>query len=168
MLALIGLPGSGKSTVGKLLARHYALPFIDLDREIENALGCSITQCFEEKGELYFRDLESELLNQITNGDRCVLSTGGGSVLSASNRELLRVRAKVIYLNATPQELLPRLKSDKKRPLLQVQDLVSRLKELYEIRDPLYKETAEIVLHTGAGSAKRVVKEYLKFHQNFY
>lgn len=168
MLALIGLPGSGKSTVGNLLARHYDLPFVDLDKEIEIALGCSIAQCFEERGELYFRDLESELLDQITKSGRCVLSTGGGTVLRASNREWLRMRAKVIYLASTPQELLPRLKNDTKRPLLQVHDLTSRLTELYETRDPLYKATAEIILHTGAGPAKRVISEYLKLHPNFY
>lgn len=168
MLALIGLPGSGKSTVGNLLARHYDLPFVDLDKEIESALGCSIAQCFEEKGELYFRDLESQLLDQLTGGGRCVLSTGGGTVLRDSNREWLSTRAKVIYLASTPRELFPRLKNDKKRPLLQVNDLISRLTDLYEIRDPLYKETAEIVLHTGAGSARRVVSEYLKLYPNFY
>jgi shikimate kinase len=149
VLALVGLPGSGKSTVGRQLARRLQLNFIDSDHAIEQRLGCSIREYFEVEGEERFRDIETEVIQDLLAADFGVVSTGGGSVLRPKNRELLRAKAKVFYLRASPDEVFKRLKYDQNRPLLQVADPLARLRELYRVRDPLYRETAHHVVETG-------------------
>ena len=124
MVALVGLPGSGKSTVGRQLARRLAIPFFDSDHVIEQRLGCSIREFFEREGEERFRDLEQTVLDELTQGPACVLSTGGGSVLRPLNRQHLRERGRVVYLRSTPEEVFRRVRHDRNRPLLQVGRLV--------------------------------------------
>ena len=136
------MPGSGKSTVGRLLARHLKLRFIDSDHEIERRIGMPIRSFFEIQGEDAFRDLESEVIDDLSRMTDCVLATGGGTVLRAANREALRGRGRVIYLRSTPEEIFRRLRHDTHRPLLQVGDPQRRLRELYRERDPLYRQTA--------------------------
>jgi shikimate kinase len=157
MISLVGLPGSGKSTVGRQLARRLSLPFFDSDHVIEQRLGCSIREFFEREGEERFRDLESCVLDELTLGPAGVLSTGGGSVLRPVNRNYLHNRGHVVYLRSTPEEVYRRLRHDRNRPLLQVADPLQRLRDLYEVRDPLYREAAHYVIETGRPSVATLV-----------
>lgn len=159
MFALVGLPGSGKSTVGRLLGRVLDRPFFDLDREIESRLGCTIADYFAHAGETAFRTVESQVLDELTQIRDGVLSTGGGSVLAAINRERLHTRGQVVYLYATPAQIFPRLRHDKRRPLLQVADPYQKLRELFDTRDPLYRDAAQQVVTSGGQSAKWVVDQ---------
>ncbi len=145
---LVGMPGSGKSTVGRHLARRLNLPFVDMDQRLERLLGASVRAYFAEHGEAAFRDREAALLAELAGGaDDMVLSTGGGAVLAEGNRRLLRAAcAPVFYLRASPDEIFRRLRHDQKRPLLQVANPLERLRELYRERDPLYRETAHYVI----------------------
>jgi shikimate kinase len=156
-VALVGLPGSGKSTVGRQLARRLQLPFIDSDPVIERRLGCSIRAYFEREGEESFRDVEEAVLDELTQTHAGVLSTGGGAVLRAANRERLRTRSHVVYLHSAPEEVFRRLRRDVNRPLLQVDDPLSRLRELYAVRDPLYREASHFVIETGRPSVATLV-----------
>jgi len=157
-IALVGLPGSGKTTIGRQLARKLAVPFVDTDAEIEQRIGCSIRDFFAREGEARFRDIESEVLDELTRAQGTgVLSTGGGSVLSARNREFLRSRCHVVYLRSSPDDLYRRLRHDTQRPLLQVDDPLARLRELHDARDPLYHETAHYTLETGRPSVPMLV-----------
>ena len=161
MLVLVGLPGSGKSTVGRQLARRLSLPFVDSDHAIEQRLGCSIREYFEREGEDRFRDIESEVLDDLSQRDDGVLSTGGGSVLRPANRERLKSRGQVFYLRSSPEEVFRRLRHDQNRPLLQVADPLGRLRELFDIRDPLYRETAHHVIETGRPTVAALVNMIL-------
>jgi shikimate kinase len=149
LLVLVGLPGSGKTTVGRQLARRLHLPFVDSDHAIEERLGCSIREFFEREGEDRFRDIESEVLDALTREHRGVLSTGGGSTLRPLNRERLHARGHVFYLRSSPEEVFRRLRHDQNRPLLQVADPQARLRDLFQTRDPLYREVAHYVVETG-------------------
>jgi shikimate kinase len=120
-------------------------------------LGCSIREYFEREGEESFRDVEESVIDELTLNREGVLSTGGGSVLRPANRKNLRERGKVIYLKSSPDELFRRLRHDVNRPLLQVADPLSRLRDLYAIRDPLYRDTAHYVLETGRPSVATLV-----------
>lgn len=157
LLALIGLPGSGKSTVGRQLSRRLGLPFFDSDHVIEQQLGCSIREFFDHEGEDRFRDVEESVLDQLSTKQEGVLSTGGGAVLRPANRRLLRERCQVVYLNSSPDELFKRLRHDVNRPLLQVADPLNRLRDLHFLRDPLYRETAHLVIETGRPSVSTLV-----------
>ena len=157
LLALIGLPGSGKSTVGRQLSRRLGLPFFDSDHVIEQQLGCSIREFFEREGEDRFRDVEESVLDQLSSKQEGVLSTGGGAVLRPANRRLLRERCRVVYLNSSPDELFRRLRHDVNRPLLQVADPLNRLRDLHRLRDPLYRESAHFVIETGKPSVSNLV-----------
>ena len=157
MIGLIGLPGSGKSTVGRQLARRLQLPFFDSDHVIEQQLGCSIREYFEREGEDRFRDVEESVIAELTLNPKCVLSTGGGVVLRPANRQRLHDRGPVVYLNSTPDELFRRLRHDMNRPLLQVADPLQRLRELHAVRDPLYRQTAHFIIETGRPSVATLV-----------
>jgi shikimate kinase len=156
-LALVGLPGSGKSTVGRHLSKRLNIDFVDSDSVIEHRLGCTIREFFEREGEDRFRDLEEAVIDELSSGNRGVISTGGGSVLRQSNREHLRARCKVIYLRSSPEDIFRRLRNDRNRPLLQVADPLQRMKDLFATRDPLYKETAHFVIETGRPSVATLV-----------
>jgi shikimate kinase len=161
IVSLIGLPGSGKSTVGRQLARRLQLPFLDSDHLIEDRLGCSIREYFEREGEASFRDVEAQVIDELTQGPPGVLSTGGGTVLRPDNRANLRTRGKVVYLKSSPDELFRRLRHDTQRPLLQVADPFQRLRDLYAVRDPLYRQTAHFVIETGRPSVASLVNMIL-------
>lgn len=156
-LALIGLPGSGKTTVGRQLARRLHLPFVDTDQLLEQRLGCSIRDFFAREGESRFRDLEEGIIDEVTRTQQGILSTGGGVVLRPANREHLHGRAHVIYLRSTPDEVFRRLRHDQNRPLLQVEDPLQKLRELFAERDPLYRETAHFVVETGRPSLATLI-----------
>lgn len=157
LIALVGLPGSGKTTVGRQLARRLRLPFVDSDHAIEQRLGCTIREFFEHNGEAAFRDIEVQVLDELSAGDACVLSTGGGAVLREENRLHLKSRGKVVYLNASADDLFRRLRHDTQRPLLQVADPQKKLRDLYAQRDPLYRQTAHFVIETGRPSVATLV-----------
>lgn len=156
-LALIGLPGCGKSTIGRQLARRLGVAFVDADHVIEERLGCSIREFFEREGEDRFRDIEQAEIDRLTQGASSVISTGGGVVLRQENRCHLRDRCRVIYLHAHPDDLYRRLRHDRVRPLLQVTDPLARLRDLSAQRDPLYRETAHFVIETGRPSVATLV-----------
>jgi shikimate kinase len=156
-VALVGLPGSGKSTVGRQLARRLGRPFIDTDQVIEQRVGLSIREFFEREGEESFRDLEQSVIDELTLGEPCVLSTGGGAVLRLANRQHLKQRTQAVYLHSAPEEVFRRLRHDRNRPLLQVPDPLARLRELYALRDPLYRESARFVVETGRPSVAALV-----------
>ncbi len=160
-IACVGLPGSGKSTVGRQLARRLDISFIDSDQVIEQRIGCSIREFFEREGEASFRDLEQSVIEELTQGDVCVLSTGGGAVLRPINRQHLHQRTKVVYLHSAPEEVFRRLRHDQNRPLLQVADPLARLRDLYVARDPLYRETAHFTIETGRPSVSTLVNMIL-------
>lgn len=160
-LALVGMPGCGKSTVGRHLARHLGLRLVDSDHEIERRIGMPIREWFELHGEAAFRDIEQEVIERLCADDGIVLATGGGAVLRPANREQLRQRAHVFYLRSTPEELFRRLRHDTHRPLLQVRDPLRRLRELYRERDPLYRQVAHYVIETGRPSVPALVNMVL-------
>lgn len=143
--------------MGRQLARRLSLPFFDSDQVFEQRLGCSIREFFEREGEDRFRELEASVLNELTSGSRCVVSTGGGSVLRPENRERLHQRGSVVYLRSAPEEVYRRLRHDRNRPLLQVPDPLQKLKDLYAERDPLYRQTSHFVIETGRPSVAMLV-----------
>ena len=161
LLALVGLPGSGKTTVGRQLARRLDLPYVDADQAMEQRLGCSIREFFEREGETRFRELETELLDELTRHHPGVLSTGGGVVLRAENRKILHERTTVFYLRASPEEIFRHLRHDKVRPLLQVADPLTRLKDLLSQRDPLYAEVAHHVIESPKPTVSGLVQQIL-------
>ena len=157
-IALVGLPGSGKSAIGRRLGQQLGWRFVDSDHSIEDRIGCTIRAFFEREGEDAFREVEEQVLADLTFSlRRSVMATGGGSVLRASNRQHLRERTHVVYLRSSPEELLRRLRHDTKRPLLQVADPLQRLKDLHAVRDPLYREIAHTTVDTGRPSIAMLV-----------
>ena len=159
MIVLVGMPGSGKSSAGRQVARRFGLPFVDSDHEIEQQIGMSIREYFETQGEQAFRDLETALLRRVAeSGEQIVLSTGGGAVLREENRShLLSGGGSVMYLRATPDEIFKRIRHDKTRPLLQVANPLQRLRDLYAVRDPLYRASSHYVIETGRPTVNTLV-----------
>ena len=160
-IALVGMPGCGKSTVGRHLARQLGWRFVDSDHEIERQIGGSIRTFFELQGEAAFRDLEQQMIAKLTQQTEMVLATGGGAVLREANRRALKAGCKVVYLRSTPQELFRRLRHDTQRPLLQVPDPLKRLRDLFHERDPLYRDAADFKIETGRPSVPNLVNMIL-------
>jgi shikimate kinase len=158
-IIFVGLPGSGKTTIGRQLARRLGVPFVDSDHVIEERLGCSIREYFAREGEEAFRDVEQAVLDDLSLHHHGVLSTGGGSVLREVNRRHLHERGHVVYLRTSPDDVFRRLRHDTARPLLQVDDPLTRLRTLYEARDALYREAAHFVLETGRPSVATLVNK---------
>jgi shikimate kinase len=167
-IILVGMMGAGKTSVGRLLARRTGKAFHDCDHEIERVTGVKVAVIFEIEGETGFRARETKTLSELLRHSNMVLATGGGSVLSADNRKLLRENGTVVYLRASPVDLYGRTKHDRNRPLLQTADPLARLKQLFDERDPLYREAAHIIVDTGEQSlgtlAHRLEQQLLR-HQ---
>ena len=160
---LVGPMGSGKSTIGKQLANRLDRPFIDIDCEIESAAGADIQWIFDMEGEEGFRIRESKILKHCINtSEAAVIATGGGIILNKDNRLLLSCAGQVIYLCTTKQQLYERLKRDKKRPLLQVEDRRKVVDELFDQRDPLYREISDIVFTSSSLQVQRTVSELIR------
>jgi len=159
-LFLVGLPGAGKSTLGRQLARRLRKPFVDADTELERRLGVSIPTIFEIEGEAGFRDREEGVLADLTVLANIVLSTGGGAVLRPNNRRRLRDHGTVIYLHAEPVTLWARLRHARNRPLLQTADPLARLAELYQQRDAFYRETATYIVESDRSEVMRLVRTF--------
>jgi shikimate kinase len=150
--------GAGKTTVGRQLAKRLHRRFVDSDHEIEARTGVRIPVIFEIEGEIGFRKRESMVLADLTQEPDLVLATGGGAVLDASNRQRLRDSGVVIYLHATPEVLFERTRHDRNRPLLQVQNPLIRIRELYAQRDPLYREVSHLLLSGTDGGAANLAQ----------
>ena len=151
--------GAGKSAVGRQLATRLGRTFIDTDHEIQARTGVSIAVIFEFEGEAGFRKREEQVIDELSLRDDVVVATGGGAVLSAATRSRLRQRGLTIYLHARAHDLWMRTRNDRNRPLLDCADPKRRLEELLEIRDPLYREVADLVVETGKPSVVRLVDE---------
>jgi len=150
--------GAGKTTIGRALARKLNKRFIDSDHEIEARTGASIPLIFEIEGEDGFRQREAEVIRDLTAQQGIVLATGGGAILREDNRACLRSRGTVIYLRASVDSILQRTSHDKNRPLLQTADPRARLEELTRVREPLYREVADIIVETGRPNIQSLVQ----------
>ena len=139
------------------MGRRLGLPFLDSDSVIEQRLGCSIREFFDREGEERFRDIEQNVIDDLSKHHHGVLSTGGGAVLRSVNRQNLHARGKVVYVRSTPEEVFRRLRHDMQRPLLQVNDPQEKLRNLFSVRDPLYRETAHHVVDTGRPSISKLL-----------
>ena len=154
---LVGMMGAGKTSVGRVLAKRLNKAFYDSDHAIEERTGVKIPVIFEIEGEPGFRQRESTVIEELTALDDVVRATGGGVVLAQENRERLRARGTVVYLRASVKDLLNRTRHDKNRPLLQTADPRAKLNELFDMRDPLYREVAHVTIDTGSQSLTTLV-----------
>lgn len=160
---LIGPMGSGKSTIGRVLAKELKLDFYDSDAVIEQRAGADIAWIFDVEGEEGFRKREQKTIDELTQKTNIVLATGGGAIMTPENRNVLAARGTVIYLKTSLQQQYERTKRDTKRPLLRTDDLVERLKSLDEERSVYYDELSDISFETDKLTAKLVVKNILKY-----
>lgn len=158
---LIGPMGAGKTTIGKQLANQLGMDFIDSDQEIQARTGVDIPTIFEYEGEEGFRAREQAVIEDLTQLDQRVLATGGGAVVRPVNRQNLSARGIVVYLECSPEQQYERTYRDRKRPLIQTDDPLARLRELTVEREPLYRETADYVVSTEGRSAAAVAREIL-------
>ncbi|MDR5752618.1 MULTISPECIES: shikimate kinase [unclassified Caballeronia] len=156
-ICLIGLMGSGKTTVGLLLAERIGFRFVDADVELEARAGCSVADMFGRHGERMFRTLESVVLDDVTSRPPVVFSTGGGAVLSAGNRAMLRRRATVVHLGADARALWQRIRTGTERPLLRTADPLQTLRELEQQRGALYRACADVSVDTTGMTIAAVV-----------
>ena len=160
-ILLTGFMGAGKTTVGKKLAKRLGYFFIDTDREIEKEQGCSITEIFKYGGEECFRDLETDILQKLQTKQNLVIATGGGMVLRNENRSLMQSLGTRVYLKVELQELMRRLKKDKKRPLLQKLNPKEHILEMLQQRKSIYEE-AECIIDTTDLSPHQMVTEIIR------
>jgi shikimate kinase len=158
---LIGMMGAGKTTVGRLLAAALGYGFIDCDHEIEHRAGVRIATVFEVEGEAGFRDRESALIDELTARPGLVVATGGGAVLRPQNRQWLRERGLVVFLEASAGEVARRTRRDTTRPLLQAPDRRARIEALLGERLPLYRATAHVSFRSAARNPRRLVATML-------
>lgn len=159
---LVGLMGSGKSSIGRRLATRLDLPMIDLDDYIVAKAGRTIPEIFEQDGEAVFRQLETEALAEVV-GKPAVIATGGGAVLSETNRRIFKAHPPVIWLKATPEFLVKRIDGDSNRPLIAGGDTLNRLRELADIRYPLYEACADFALPRCDMKKSEALREILRF-----
>jgi 3-dehydroquinate synthase len=158
-IILIGMMGAGKTTVGKLLAKQLNKRFIDSDEEIQRRTGVTIPHIFDVEGEAGFRARESSVIHDLLESRDIVLATGGGAVLNPDNRAAMKQRGTVVYLKSSVHDLWQRTRHDHNRPLLQTGNPRAKLQELHDLRDPLYTETAHIVIHTGKQSVQVLLEK---------
>ncbi len=155
-LFIIGPTGAGKTSIGRRLAAHYGLPFVDLDQEIEQHCGVDVSTVFEIEGEPGFRQRESALLDACSRRTGVVLATGAGAILAPANRQHLGARGFVVWLQTSIGQQLERLERDHRRPLLAVPNRHEQLQAMAEIRGPLYRDTADLMVpgeHGGVAAA---------------
>lgn len=159
---LIGPMGSGKSSVGKVLADRMSYHFVDSDHVIEDKTGVSIPMIFDIEGEVGFRERERQALDELTQMSETVLATGGGAILNEDNRKHLRSRGFVVYLKSSVDTLVQRTKHDRNRPLLQSADPRKILTEILEQREPLYMDVADLIIETERAAIHKVVNEIIE------
>ena len=163
---LTGPMGAGKSTIGRQLAKQLSMSFHDSDHEIEQRTGVDIPLIFELEGEAGFRKREAEVIDTLTRLPGIVLATGGGAILDPENRTRLASRGKVIYLHTSVEQQLSRTRHDRNRPLLQTPDPRTTLEGLLAIRDPLYREVADLVIETDGMRVRDVVRKITQLLSN--
>ena len=161
-LFLIGPMGAGKTTVGRQLSELLRMEFVDSDHEIQRRTGVDIPTIFEFEGEDGFRSREQSVIDELTAKEGIILATGGGAVLREVNRHHLSARGFVVYLQCTPEQQFERTRRDKNRPLLQTDNPLDKLQELMRIREPLYRQTADLVISTEGRNTQSVVREIVK------
>jgi shikimate kinase len=159
---LIGPMGSGKTAVGRSLARHLSRPFYDSDAEIVRRTGVDIPYIFEKEGEAGFRQREREAIEALAALGGIVLATGGGAVMLPENRRLLAERGCVVYLETSIDQQVDRVQHGRHRPLLSNVDPAVRLKELMAVRDPLYRSIADITVRTDGRRVKSVAEDIVR------
>ncbi len=152
--------GAGKTTIGRVLAEQLACDFVDSDQLIEERTGADIAWIFDVEGENGFRDRESAVLEELLRTHQGVIATGGGAVMREENRARLEV-ANVVYITADIEQLVARTEKDKRRPLLQVDDPEARIRELFTLRDPLYRQVSSYVVCTNGRTPKTIAEEIL-------
>lgn len=153
--------GAGKSTIGRLLAKELKLPFKDSDKEIETRTGADIPWIFDVEGEQGFREREQAVIADLCEADGIVLATGGGAVMRPENRSALKRGGNVVYLHASVEQQIDRTARDRNRPLLRGDDPGKVLRDLLAVRDPLYREIADIIIETDERPPRMVVQEIL-------
>ena len=154
---LVGLMGAGKSCIGRKLARNLNVPFIDSDREVEEAAGCCIADIFEFYGEAAFRDGERRVIKRILEGEPCILATGGGAFMNKETRSLIQKTGTSLWLNADVRVLIKRTKGRKHRPLLNRGNPSNILKKLVDERYPVYAQ-ADLTVETKDEPLEKTVK----------
>lgn len=167
-LYLVGLMGSGKTTIGRMLARRLGRRFLDTDHEIEQRTGVKVPVIFELEGEAGFREREAHTIAELTQEAGIVLATGGGAVLNPDNRRVLAETGWVVYLDVPPTILFERTRHDSNRPLLKVEDPLARLTALREQRDPLYREIADCIIDGSRGNSQAAIQKILKEWEKWY
>ncbi len=165
-ISLIGFMGSGKTTIGEILAEKTGYLFIDLDRIIELSEGKTINEVFACSGEEHFREIESKIIRKVYSNSRCVFACGGGVILRGENMKMIRRNSNVVYLEISSQEALNRLEGTSDRPLLQSHDKLKKVTGLLEKRSSLYEKYADLIIHNEENSAESAVNEILKKLQN--
>lgn len=158
-VVLVGPMGAGKSTIGRLLARELGYRFLDSDRMIEERCGANIPWIFDVEGEAGFRQRETAMLAELAGETEAVVATGGGAVMRPENLALLKQNAVVVYLKTSIDQQVERTRKDRNRPLLQNDDPEAILRSLFAIRDPLYRQIADVVMHTDRKSPRLVVRQ---------
>lgn len=160
-IILVGPMGSGKSTIGSIMAKRLNREFQDSDHYIEEKTGVDIARIFDIEGEQGFRDRESSALNELLNQDNRVIATGGGSVMREENQALLRSRGYIIFLDTSINQQMQRLRRDKKRPLLQTENPRERLEALLEVRRPIYLHLADLAVKTDRRLARKLASDII-------
>lgn len=160
-IVLVGPMGAGKSTIGRQLARELGYHFLDSDRMIEERCGADIPWIFDVEGEEGFRQRESAMIRELADFGASVLATGGGAVMKEENHPYLKQDAVVVYLKASLEQQIERTSRDRNRPLLQNDDPEGVLRRLFELRDPIYTELADVVMVTDRKSPRLLVRQIL-------
>ncbi len=160
-IILIGPMGSGKSTIGNIIAKKLRREFCDSDHFIEDRTGVDISRIFDIEGEQGFRDRETNALKELLSNDNRVIATGGGAVLRKENQSLLKQRGYIIFLDTTVSQQLYRLRHDKKRPLLQTENPKQKLQALFEERHPIYASLADLVVKTDRRVARKLATDII-------
>ena len=153
--------GAGKSTIGRLLAKELRLPFKDSDKEIEQRTGADIPWIFDVEGEQGFREREQAVITELCQCDGLVMATGGGAVMREQNRQALNTGGRVVYLHTSVEQQIDRTSRDRNRPLLRTANPAKVLQDLMAVRDPLYREVADIIIETDERPPRMVVQEIL-------
>jgi shikimate kinase len=160
-IILIGPMGSGKSTIGSIIAKKLHRQFYDSDHFIENRTGVDIARIFDVEGEEGFRDRETNALNELLSQNNQVIATGGGSIMRKQNQEILRNKGYIVFLDTSINQQMQRLQRDKKRPLLQTENPRERLQALLDVRRPIYQDLADLSVKTDRRMARKLASDII-------